>query len=367
MSDWLALAQQKGEVILAFDSNSRFEDGILYPDAGLIDSVSGVINKGSVISPYERDKSYRKASFLEFKGKCLFNKPLTPVGNFTFICLAWRNGWPGIGSDRDILTPNTTSEAILGNYSTDYNGWYSHNRSYSNQTNARGIISWGIYSYASTEGKLHTWNDEYHYQTGISPEDMVSFSTSSSRGRLGFDTKTFTGIGREANKRVPIIALCLMRTPLKSPDVKEILAAMESDLMPAVAPRAVRELTSPVKKHPYRPVSGLYSVLPYERVDIKHTKGSLQGVQVLHMPWKEVSPPLSGGLRVKDIVTKEDVPTRTKLFLYERYSGDLLFDTWSNDSGEFSFPYVPAGEYRVDSYDPEAQFRSITKDYTNIK
>lgn len=69
-------------------------------------------------------------------------------------------------------------------------------------------------------------------------------------------------------------------------------------------------------------------------------------------------------IEIKDIVLEEGIPVITKLYLYEKFSGQLLKTTNSNKLGQFIFTRLdPILDYVVRASDPKYQFQSILKDY----
>lgn len=67
---------------------------------------------------------------------------------------------------------------------------------------------------------------------------------------------------------------------------------------------------------------------------------------------------------LEDYVYEEGVPVKTKLYLYERYSGELISKTWSDKNGYFIFKNLDSSlEYVVTSNDKKHQFKSIIKNY----
>ena len=67
---------------------------------------------------------------------------------------------------------------------------------------------------------------------------------------------------------------------------------------------------------------------------------------------------------LSDIITKEDLPVATRVFLYERFSGRLVRFTESNIRGEFTFFNLNKNlEYVVTSHDMSYEFKSIIKNY----
>ena len=65
-----------------------------------------------------------------------------------------------------------------------------------------------------------------------------------------------------------------------------------------------------------------------------------------------------------DIVLEEGLPIVTKLYLYERYTGELLKVTYSNSKGQFTFLDLKEDiEYIIRASDNKYQFQSILKDY----
>lgn len=65
-----------------------------------------------------------------------------------------------------------------------------------------------------------------------------------------------------------------------------------------------------------------------------------------------------------DLVLEENIPVKTKLFLFEKYTGKLLKTTVSNIKGEFGFFNLSENlEYIVTSHDEKHQFKSILKNY----
>lgn len=67
---------------------------------------------------------------------------------------------------------------------------------------------------------------------------------------------------------------------------------------------------------------------------------------------------------LEDYVYEEGVPVKTKLYLYERYSGELISKTWSDKNGYFIFKNLDSSlEYIVTSNDKKHQFKSIIKNY----
>lgn len=69
-------------------------------------------------------------------------------------------------------------------------------------------------------------------------------------------------------------------------------------------------------------------------------------------------------LTIKDIITEEDEPVVTDLFLINRKTGELVASTKSNERGEFEFKGIKADiDYIVLSPHPRYEFKSIAKDY----
>ena len=69
-------------------------------------------------------------------------------------------------------------------------------------------------------------------------------------------------------------------------------------------------------------------------------------------------------ISIKDQIFEENEPVRTKLYLYEKYSGSLLSTCYSTSDGFFEFRGLEESlEYVVTSYDKKYQFNSIIKDY----
>ena len=67
---------------------------------------------------------------------------------------------------------------------------------------------------------------------------------------------------------------------------------------------------------------------------------------------------------ITDIVLEEGLPVITKLYLYERYTGELLKVTSSNSKGQFTFLDLKEDiEYIIRASDNKYQFQSILKDY----
>ena len=67
---------------------------------------------------------------------------------------------------------------------------------------------------------------------------------------------------------------------------------------------------------------------------------------------------------ITDIVLEEGLPIVTKLYLYERYTGELLKVTSSNSKGQFTFLDLKEDiEYIIRASDNKYQFQSILKDY----
>lgn len=67
---------------------------------------------------------------------------------------------------------------------------------------------------------------------------------------------------------------------------------------------------------------------------------------------------------IKDYVYKENIGVRATLYLYERYSGELVSRTISDENGYFEFLNLDSNlEYVIASHDPDHQFKSIIKNY----
>ena len=67
---------------------------------------------------------------------------------------------------------------------------------------------------------------------------------------------------------------------------------------------------------------------------------------------------------ISDIVLEENVPIKTKLYLYEKYTGQLLKTTNSDSLGRFTFLDLnPQLDYIIRSSDPKYHFQSVLKDY----
>lgn len=71
---------------------------------------------------------------------------------------------------------------------------------------------------------------------------------------------------------------------------------------------------------------------------------------------------------IKDIVLEEGVPIQTKLYLYEKSTGQFLKTTNSNKLGEFIFLDLDVNaNYIVRASDKKYQFQSILKDYNEVQ
>ena len=83
-------------------------------------------------------------------------------------------------------------------------------------------------------------------------------------------------------------------------------------------------------------------------------KGQMYSYNILYKNIKSIT----------DIVLEEGVPVVTKLYLYERHTGQLIKVTSSNSLGIFSFLDLEVDlEYIVRASDSKYQFHSIIKDY----
>lgn len=83
-------------------------------------------------------------------------------------------------------------------------------------------------------------------------------------------------------------------------------------------------------------------------------KGQMYSYNILYKNTKSIT----------DIVLEEGVPVVTKLYLYERHTGQLIKVTSSNSLGVFSFLDLEVDlEYIVRASDSKYQFHSIIKDY----
>ena len=77
-----------------------------------------------------------------------------------------------------------------------------------------------------------------------------------------------------------------------------------------------------------------------------------------------VDPRFETTFDLKGLVTEEDIPVVTKLFIYERLSGLLIGSTTSNKDGIYVFRQLDKNlEYIITSYDRKYQYKSIIQDY----
>ena len=97
------------------------------------------------------------------------------------------------------------------------------------------------------------------------------------------------------------------------------------------------------------------SVRPFiKETVLDEEKGQMYSYNILYKNIKSIT----------DIVLEEGVPVVTKLYLYERHTGQLIKVTSSNSLGIFSFLDLEVDlEYIVRASDSKYQFHSIIKDY----
>ena len=220
------------------------------------------------------------------------------------------------------------------------------------------------------KGKMSTKDVSFYTDFGIYKVPIGSTSFTS-----GFLVpRSYTTIGyKQANKRwtvnSDIIAYGIFNKILTDKQVEDLKSKVDSEfLISNIATDVENSFESSLKNLSFKRLqvkptasntmdTSFQTSKPVKNILLETTPKLESDVKVTNILYKAVK-------NISDVVLEEGLPIRTKLYLYEKFTGQLIKTTSSNNLGEFVFSGLePHLEYIVRASDHKYQFKSILKDY----
>lgn len=354
-----------------------------------------VENRPSPILPLEEVTSYKALGFLG--GHFRFKDPITRVNDFTFILRMCRGGAARAGTNRigNHVRPKGVvplrGTIDLGKFSQENysDSWRARARWYSPDEIPFPVYNvWTDYAGLQVINLTNTYNDfdldfivwtyssstntaTVYTGTRVDYPEVTAFGPS--KYAYNSELKSFTHMGDvyEHGLNAHIVAMGLFDFQLTKEEIFQMLAQIDGEFL-GKEPSKPIQLSSLSKREELqaptlRSMSNTDFLKYYTQTDPPEPF-KFQNVKFMDIPEDDVEvfyldfP--KGTISIKDVVTKEDVPTVSKLFIYEKYTGVLIASTWSNEQGEFEFTGLDkTKEYIIHSYDKDLQYKSIIKDF----
>lgn len=380
MSWWNSVPNS--DCIFALDANSKLIGNSLYfsNDANryLILQPETIITTNKTVAgqkPYTNNPMelhvYNSLSIS--KGNLFFDEPLYIGTSFTIILKCKVNQSSVFLSNNAADHGPAYGVGVQNNSvstSSDDHAWRVHgfitesevpynNRQFKIKTDIKTLI---------LTGDMNTKEVVAYTESGIYPvpKDSAAFIT-------GFlQPRSYTNIGYSnstVNWRLnaDIIAYGIFNRQMSVEEFKIIDASIESELKIKVIPENISN-----KSKSYTDIS--LKTVEYSIDLMKTYENNFQASKPVRAFIKNLDYELSitehentlykNTKNISDIVLEENVPIKTKLYLYEKYTGQLLKTTGSDSLGRFSFLDLnPQLDYIVRTSDPKYHFQSVLKDY----
>ena len=198
------------------------------------------------------------------------------------------------------------------------------------------------------------------------PKDSVAFNSF-------LKSQTYTTLGHTHSStahslKVDIIAYGLFNKNFSDTDVSQILSCIDKQFKIKTSPIKIlnRSRVDAIQflnvfKPKLKELNKIYEIFNsavsrYQGVTTV-LNDNISSLNVINCLYKNT-------YSIKDIVLEEGLPVQSKLYLYDKATGELLKTTVSNIKGEFLFIDLNTNfEYIVTATDPKYQFQSIIKDY----
>lgn len=311
--------------------------------------VAKILRRGQqVLGEYEPLSEYKS---LLFSNELYELFPtVTDVNDFTFIIRFKPRSLQRMGP---WLLVQTNDHTLVTKGASGYVSGYS-------------VISDSLNFFACTYDSLRGVLKEYG-GTGIRPGgEHIIPPTTSAADSISYYKKEFRYFGSEYwEVRGDLVAVGIWDTPLTEEEIFKVLSQIDGKFVGKELHLTLNSLKEKIdyldlklnKEEEF--LEEVYDILKYPKFkdDLISEDVFFRKAVIANAPYKKL-------FTISDIVTKEDVPVVSKLNLYEKYSGELIANTWSNPKGQFSFKGLESGqEYIITSWDKDLEYRSIIKDY----
>lgn len=365
--------------IFAIDANSKLEDSgkrIFRQDdkskfiqvAGISPNKNGVEVQESIVNRFLtknqetfNPKDMALAKYLKFASHIFdINPPVTDVRDLTVLYRIKRNRL----NDASIFYTTTVRDTGTLDFSPGVNAPIQRRPDvYSDLKDGLDLCAL-TYDSLTGEATLYSGNK-------TSVKHSVIVNSSSDRRHLGNPLKEFNILGTRDyayyyynSLNCDIVALGMWDRALSEEEIFKVFTQIEGEF--------VKELNASdvILKEDSVLVGRCVGALA-DNIDL--TKKNLKTPKIPEYPTcldtlkmiAIVPDGIKKYFNIEDIVTKEDVPVLSKMYLYEKYTGHLLATTWSHPTtGKFFFKNLESGfEYIITSWDKDLEYRSIIKDY----
>lgn len=380
MSWWNSIPNSS--CIFAIDANSKLIGDLLYfnnDSNRYVKLQAGTVKTDETISGQKPNTNspmglhvYKSLSIS--KGNLLFDEPIYIGNNFTIILkckvnqstIFLSNNGTNLGPTYGIGIQNNSAYTETSDHAWRFEGFITESeipysqRQFKLKTDIKTLI---------ITGDLALKDVSVYTETGIYkvPKDSNAYVST------GFlQPRSYTNIGYHNSSdywklNTDIIAYGIFNRQINLEEIDTINTAIDTELKIKVIPS---DFFDKSKSYVGIPLGSLEYILnssrSYEntfqaskplKTFIKNVSHDLNNVEYNNILYKNVK-------NIMDIVLEENVPVKTKLYLYEKYTGQLLKTTDSNSLGSFSFLDLDTKlDYIVRASDPKYHFQSILKDY----